>query len=201
MLTRPDMASVDPREAILAQARIAFVEKGFDGASMQDLARAAGMSAGNFYRYFASKSAIVEALVARELDLINDHFAMIRTAPDPMQAIHMALRLRISVEMAKDKSLWAEIVAAAHRRPEVAKALVNLELVVQGHIIGLFALLKGIPVEDARQRYATHAAFIMLLIRGVEMNECTQPTPDPALIDMVLTHIDRTFAAILADKA
>ncbi len=39
----------NPRDAILAQARAAFVEKGFDGASMQDLARAAGMSAGNFY--------------------------------------------------------------------------------------------------------------------------------------------------------
>ena len=37
---------------ILALVRQAFVEKGFDGASMQDLARSAGMSVGNFYRYF-----------------------------------------------------------------------------------------------------------------------------------------------------
>jgi AcrR family transcriptional regulator len=29
---------------------------------MQDLARAAGMSVGNFYRYFPSKAAIVQAM-------------------------------------------------------------------------------------------------------------------------------------------
>ena len=35
---------------IIVSVRTAFAEKGFDGASMQDLARAAGMSVGNFYR-------------------------------------------------------------------------------------------------------------------------------------------------------
>ena len=47
---------------ILALVRKAFVEKGFDGASMQDLARSVGMSVGNFYRYFPSKAAIVQSL-------------------------------------------------------------------------------------------------------------------------------------------
>ena len=42
----------DRSTGILEAARRAFAEKGFDGASMQDIARAAGMSAGNFYRYF-----------------------------------------------------------------------------------------------------------------------------------------------------
>ena len=41
-------------ESILEGAKRAFAEKGFDGASMQDIARAAGMRAGNFYRYFPS---------------------------------------------------------------------------------------------------------------------------------------------------
>ena len=52
-----------PREyEILDNIRHTFAEKGFDGASMQDLARAAGMSVGNFYRYFPSKAAMVEAI-------------------------------------------------------------------------------------------------------------------------------------------
>ena len=37
---------------ILSRLRDAFAEKGFDGASMQDLARAAGISVGNFTAIF-----------------------------------------------------------------------------------------------------------------------------------------------------
>ena len=64
------LAPVSPHHAPLADQRSveilegvrrAFSEKGFDGASMQDLARACGMSVGNFYRYFPSKAAIVAA--------------------------------------------------------------------------------------------------------------------------------------------
>ena len=36
--------------------------------------QAAGMSAGNFYRYFPSKAAIVEALVARDLAEVEEAF-------------------------------------------------------------------------------------------------------------------------------
>ena len=61
-VTPPTLSHADIRSTeILASVRQTFVEKGFDGASMQDLARAAGMSVGNFYRYFPSKAAIIQA--------------------------------------------------------------------------------------------------------------------------------------------
>ena len=69
---------------ILSAARSAFAEKGFDGASMQDLARAAGMSVGNFYRYFPSKAAIVEALIAADLADMQRDFSAVITSADPM---------------------------------------------------------------------------------------------------------------------
>ena len=50
---------------------------------MQDLARAAGMSVGNFYRYFPSKAAIVEQLIAHDLAEMEGHFAEIMTSPFP----------------------------------------------------------------------------------------------------------------------
>ena len=50
---------------LLSRVKGVFAAKGFDGASMQDLARAAGISAGNFYRYFPSKNAIIEAMTIR----------------------------------------------------------------------------------------------------------------------------------------
>lgn len=50
----PDPKNDQKVAEILSRLRDTFAEKGFDGASMQDLARAAGMSVGNFYRYFPS---------------------------------------------------------------------------------------------------------------------------------------------------
>lgn len=50
------------RAEILEAARGVFVEKGCDAASMQQIAKAAGVSAGNIYRYFPNKEALIVAV-------------------------------------------------------------------------------------------------------------------------------------------
>jgi AcrR family transcriptional regulator len=48
---------------ILDGARHIFLADGFDGASMNDIARAAGVSKGTLYVYFSSKISLFEALI------------------------------------------------------------------------------------------------------------------------------------------
>lgn len=92
----PDQPKADQRVAgLLAAVRTAFAEKGFDGASMQDLARAAGISVGNFYRYFPSKAAIVDQLIAHDLTQVEQDFQAVLAAPDPLQNMRMVLRSRL----------------------------------------------------------------------------------------------------------
>src|SRR5690606_35902800 len=50
------------REEILRAALRVFAERGLKNATVSDIARAAGMSHGLLYHYFASKDALVEAL-------------------------------------------------------------------------------------------------------------------------------------------
>src|SRR5690349_16044689 len=52
----------DKREAILAAALELFVERGFHGTAVPEVADRAGVGAGTIYRYFASKEALVNAL-------------------------------------------------------------------------------------------------------------------------------------------
>ena len=47
-------------------ARSVFLSSGFDGASMNDVARAAGVSKGTLYVYFDSKEALFEALIRHD---------------------------------------------------------------------------------------------------------------------------------------
>ena len=54
------------RRQILDGARRVFLADGFDGASMNDIARVAGVSKGTLYVYFDSKEALFEALIRED---------------------------------------------------------------------------------------------------------------------------------------
>jgi AcrR family transcriptional regulator len=54
------------RRQIMEGARTVFLAAGFDGASMNDVARVAGVSKGTLYVYFDSKEKLFEALIRDE---------------------------------------------------------------------------------------------------------------------------------------
>src|SRR5437764_11324845 len=54
------------RRQILDGARKLFLDLGFDAASMGEIARAAGVSKGTLYVYFADKNRLFEAIVEEE---------------------------------------------------------------------------------------------------------------------------------------
>jgi len=73
------------RRQILDGARRAFLSNGFDAASMNEIARAAGVSKGTLYVYFKSKEELFEAIVEAQIceqgqQIFNlDHNADIET--------------------------------------------------------------------------------------------------------------------------
>src|SRR5512134_1155074 len=52
------------RQQVLDGARRVFLEQGFDGASINDIVKAAGVSKGTLYAYFPSKEKLFEVLVS-----------------------------------------------------------------------------------------------------------------------------------------
>ncbi|HVG47326.1 MAG TPA: TetR/AcrR family transcriptional regulator [Rubellimicrobium sp.] len=198
-VTTIDTAEVSQKaEVILAHARQAFVDKGFDGASMQDLARAAGMSAGNFYRYFPSKAALVAALIARDLQEIDGIFRAIIASPDPLAAFRAGLRVRLIEKCEGDDRLWAEIAATASRKPEVTAALGSLEDGISRFMAQVLGHVAGLSENEAQARLGTHARLIFLIIHGVMCGPSTKGSPDGGLIDLVLKTIDGVIDDALA---
>ena len=63
-------ASGDKREAILAAALALFVERGFHGTAVPEIAERAGVGAGTIYRHFESKEAVVNELYRRHKQLL-----------------------------------------------------------------------------------------------------------------------------------
>lgn len=112
-------SAVDRQAHIFAAAERAFVKDGFQGASMQAIAAEARMSAGNLYRYFESKEAIVSGLMRRDQATLAQEFHAIAESPDIFGTLSTSLRrhlieapierhrfiLTIWAEMARDPAL------------------------------------------------------------------------------------------------
>src|SRR3981189_2443761 len=115
------------RDQILSAAAKCFVENGFHGSSMAELAKRAGMSVGHIYHYFDSKDAIIEAIVDKDIEEapgILDDFsgaegggAGMMDRPDETVERHLdrdraALRLEILAEAARNPRIAAKVHSA-----------------------------------------------------------------------------------------
>jgi AcrR family transcriptional regulator len=76
---RPSVES--RRQQILDAACDRVRQSGFHGASMAEIAKAAGLSVGQIYRYFENKEAIIAAIVAQDLAEMREKFAEMERQP------------------------------------------------------------------------------------------------------------------------
>lgn len=88
-MARPQSPDYDKRrEAIVAEAARLYARRGFQGASVADLASACGSSKSLIYHYFPAKDDILYEVMAAHLD------ALVDAADDAMQAGSAEERLR-----------------------------------------------------------------------------------------------------------
>jgi TetR/AcrR family transcriptional regulator, repressor for uid operon len=119
--TRTRPADAERRQLILEAAERAFVRNGFHATTMQGIADEVAMSAGNLYRYFPSKEAIVEGLCERDQAELAQAFSELM-ADDRhiMEAVHYGLRKHVLDKSQEKARLLIEIWAEAGRNPRVA---------------------------------------------------------------------------------
>ncbi len=107
------------RERLLRAAVEACVEFGYDGATLADIARRAGVSTPAVYSHFSGKAALLVEASKHELDAI----ATTRLPGEP--GVREIARRWLQPEFAATRILVAELHCAAIRQPEVAELLVH----------------------------------------------------------------------------
>ncbi len=80
------------RDAILSAARKVFAQRGYDGTTMADIAREAGVAAGTVYLYFASKTDLFAALNLQLYKVINDALQVAEAPADLVGATRVRIR-------------------------------------------------------------------------------------------------------------
>lgn len=86
--TQRSQAKADRRAALLEAAATLFSERGFNGVSIEDLGAAAGVSGPAVYRHFASKQAVLAALLVGVSERLLDGGTRVEEgADDPASAL------------------------------------------------------------------------------------------------------------------
>lgn len=170
------------RQQILDAACDQVRRSGFHGASMADIAKAAGLSVGQIYRYFENKEAIIAAIVAQDLAEMREKFAELESQPgDLLDAI--TSHLPEAVDKCYDLSrsaLVLEVLAEAARNPKVAAIVHAADL--QERALARNMLERSRKPEWSDAEFVARAEMIGVLFDGLVMRAVNNPDADRAAL-------------------
>ena len=169
------------RRQILDAAAEVFRRRGFHAASMAEIAKTFGMSAGHIYNYFDSKEAIIEAIVARDIDEFLALTAQMQGEADlrheMVERVDEGTDRRLDADHA---SLQIEIVAEASRNPKIADMVQRADTTVRRRLIELVRAAARGPVDEVD--LVVRAELLLALFEGLMIRTLRQPEIDrPAL--------------------
>ena len=128
---KPRADAIRNRERVLEAAKAVFSEGGPE-ASLEAVARRAGVGIGTLYRHFPTREALYEAVYRREVEqLVELAKHLVETKITPVEALRRWLRAGVEF-MATKKGMAAALAMAAHVSSElVAYSLDQLTWAVE----------------------------------------------------------------------
>lgn len=119
--TRPQRADARRNyDRLIAAARIVFAEEG-SGASLEAIAREAGVGVGTLYRHFPKRIDIVEAVYRDDVDELVATATTVASELDPWPALVAWLEAFVRYAMGKRRFL-AELHEAFEKNPDLKSA-------------------------------------------------------------------------------
>ncbi|MBR0697162.1 TetR/AcrR family transcriptional regulator [Bradyrhizobium lablabi] len=193
------------RRQILDGARKVFLDLGFDGASMGEIARAAGVSKGTLYVYFPDKYGLFEAIVEEE------KIEQSRTAFnfDPARDVDTTLpefgRAYIALLCRPGGgSAIRTVMAIAERMPEVGSRFYNHVIAHTVDRLATYLEARAKLGELVIDDYQLAAWQFMQMCQATLFQAFifqAKPSPSPERIATVVDSATRVFFAAYRPKA
>ncbi|MBC7580103.1 TetR/AcrR family transcriptional regulator [Tardiphaga sp.] len=187
------------RRQILDGARTVFMKLGFDGGSMGEIARAAGVSKGTLYVYFADKNRLFEAIVEQEvleqgkLAFNFDPERDVATTLHDFGTAYIQLLCRPG-----GGSSTRTVMAIAERMPEVGQRFYNNVVALTISRLATYLEARAKQGDVAIDDFELAASqFMMCCQASLFMPFIFQaaPAPSPAQIATVVASATRMFLA------
>ncbi|MDH6236585.1 TetR/AcrR family transcriptional regulator [Cryobacterium sp. CG_9.6] len=160
--TPRSQAKADRREALLEAAATLFARSGFNGASLEDLGAAVGISGPAVYRHFSGKQAVLSALlVGVSEDLVAGGSTVVDQTADASAALGDLVRFHINFALSnpdvirvQDRDLDSLAAEDRHRVRALQRSYVELWVSVLRRVHP--------EVSEALLRIRAHATFGLL---------------------------------------
>ncbi len=199
VLPAPAEEDTSKRRQILDGARKLFMDLGFDGASMGEIARAAGVSKGTLYVYFADKYRLFEAIVEEET-LQQGEIAF---NFDPARDVETTLREFGEAYIAMicrpgGGSAIRTVMAIAERMPEVGRRYYERVLEKTINRIATYLDARGrlneLEIEDTQ---LAASQFMMMCQASLFLPFIFQAAPPPSA-ERIREVVDSAVAMFMA---
>jgi AcrR family transcriptional regulator len=115
---KPRADAVRNRERVLEAAKAVFARGGPE-ASLEAVAKAAGVGIGTLYRHFPTREALFEAVYRREVEQLAQMARQLETDTEPVEALRRWLRAGVEF-MATKKGMAAALAMTALSSSELA---------------------------------------------------------------------------------
>ncbi len=114
---KPRADAVRNRERVLEAAKAVFSAGGAE-ASLEAVARAAGVGIGTLYRHFPTREALFEAVYRREVQQLADLAEQLKQEARPVDALRHWMRSNVKF-VATKKGMLAALALAAYKNSEL----------------------------------------------------------------------------------
>lgn len=115
---KPRADAVRNRERVLAAAKLVF-NAGGPEASLEAVAKRAGVGIGTLYRHFPTREALFEAVYRREVEQLSELAEQLKNAKDPVEALRRWLRSGVEF-VATKKGMSAALALTYQSSSELA---------------------------------------------------------------------------------
>jgi AcrR family transcriptional regulator len=102
---------------LLAAAAAAFADKGYDGATMTEIAQRAGASIGSLYQFFPTKELLADALVSHYAEALEERLAAVEAVAAGLSVDELGHRLfPLLIEFRADHPAFAVLAESSGAR-------------------------------------------------------------------------------------
>ncbi|NBC46708.1 MAG: TetR family transcriptional regulator [Gammaproteobacteria bacterium] len=189
------------RSQILDAATGCFAREGFHGTSIATISKAAAMSTGHIYHFFASKEAIIAALIERKLAQSLELVSHFENAEDVFQAmlerVDQGLQERTDPAQA---ALELEILAEAARNPRVAALVREADAIRRERLMGVVRSARQNRTSrdtgntsDKEDDSAAVTEVVIALFEGLTARAVNNPTLERTALAQLLRQVLRAL--------
>lgn len=106
------------RERLIAAALAAFAAHGADNASLEEIAKRAGLGIGTLYRHFPTRQALLESVYRDQVEALCEQATVLLKADSPAEALGTWLRALVDFSTTK-RSMTTALMASLDKDSEL----------------------------------------------------------------------------------